>query len=221
MHEIKKPAGGPGFMESCVGRLETGLGRPRPGLQAQLDMLPEPRPGHQTYEEVEDFSLKAAILLLVYPVDGRPHLLFTRRTEKVLHHPRQISFPGGHREQGETAVETALREAEEEVGVRPGDVRILGELTPLYIPPSNYCVYPIVGVAGIRPDFRPAPLEVAEILEIPLLHLLSPESRRTENWNVGGLEMTVPHFVFMADKIWGATAMVLAEFLHILKEDKT
>jgi 8-oxo-dGTP pyrophosphatase MutT (NUDIX family) len=221
MGETKNPAADPDNTPDFIGRLEAGLGRPRPGLQAQLDMLPEPRPGHQTYEEVEDISLKAAILLLVYPLEGRPHLLFTRRTEKVLHHPRQISFPGGHREPGETVVETALREAEEEVGVRPGDVRILGELTPLYIPPSNYCVYPVVGTVDIRPDFRLAPLEVAEILEVPLDLLLAPESRCREMWNVGGLEMTVPHFAFKGDKIWGATAMVLAEFLHILKDGGT
>lgn len=221
MDEIKKSASGPDALGPFIDRLETGLNRPRPGLAAQLAMLPEPRPGHQTYEEVEAISLKAAILLLVYPRAGRPHLLFTRRTEKVLHHRLQISFPGGHREPGETVVDTALREAEEEVGVRPSDVRVLGELTPLYIPPSNYCVYPIVGTTDGRPDFRLAPLEVAEILEIPLAHLLNPESRRLEMWNVGGLEMTVPHFAFKGDKIWGATAMVLSEFLHILKDGET
>lgn len=203
------------FMRS----LEDKLAGPKPGLKAQLAMITRPRPGNQVYQEVEASSHKAGVLVLLYPRKGRLHLVLTRRTEQVDYHKGQISFPGGRQEKGETLEQTAEREAREELNVDPDSIRILGRLTPLYIPPSNYCIYPVVAVSEARPDFRPFRLEVDEVLEVPLNHLLNPRNARRETWSLGGTDVEVPFYLFGEHKIWGATAMVLAELVEVLKQE--
>jgi hypothetical protein len=96
-------------------------------------------------------------------------------------------------------------------------MQILGRLTPLYIPPSNFCIYPTVGFLPGKPTFRPQPDEVAEVVEVPVCDLADPESRRRESWTIEGRSVNVPFYEFRGRKIWGATAMVLAEFLALLE----
>ena len=198
--------------------LEEKLAGPKPGLKAQLGMTPNPRPGHQIYTDVEDCCLKAGVLVLLYPRENRFHLVLTRRTDRVDFHKGQISFPGGRQEEGEGLGHAALREAQEELEVDPGSTRILGMLTPLYIPPSNYCIYPVVALTVSRPDFRPSQREVAEVLEIPVDHLLDPQNVKREMWTIRGADVEVPFYVFGEHKIWGATAMVLAELVEVLRK---
>ena len=203
----------PRFLESFEKRLRG----PKPGLDAQLRMSPDPRPGMRTVPEVETSCFKAGVLVLLYPVDERLHLVLTRRTEGVEHHQGQISFPGGRKEPGENLEQTALREAEEELRIPTASLRVLGALTPLYIPPSRYCIYPTVGFAGVRPAFSPSPEEVAEVIEIPLDHLRGSEHVRSERWTIRGVETRVVFYASQGHKIWGATAMVLAELMEVIK----
>jgi 8-oxo-dGTP pyrophosphatase MutT (NUDIX family) len=198
--------------------LEEKLSKSKPGLMAQLGMCPNPRPGHQAYFDVEETSLKAGVLLLLYPRNNSLHLVLTRRTDRVDFHKGQISLPGGKREEGEGLEDAALREAHEELEIDPDTLSILGMLTPLYIPPSNYCIYPVVAFSPNQPDFHPSQVEVAEVLEIPLDHLLGPQNMQREMWTIRDTEVEVPFYAFDKHKIWGATAMVLAEFLEIAKE---
>jgi len=199
-----------------LSRIEAGLWAPLPGIPAQLRMVPEPRPGHKAYFEVEDTCLKAGVLVLLYVKAGRLRVLLTRRTERVLHHRGQISLPGGEQHRGESLEATALRETAEELGPDLGAVRVLGRLTPLYIPPSNYCIYPTVAYIAGTPEFRPQPEEVAEVIEVPVDHLSDPANFRRETWRLGGRDVEVPFYAFEAHRIWGATAMVLAEFLALV-----
>jgi 8-oxo-dGTP pyrophosphatase MutT (NUDIX family) len=197
-------------------RIERGLRAPLPGIPAQLRMTPIPRPGQKAYYEVEGTCLKAGVLVLLYERAGGVMLLLTRRTERVLHHPGQISFPGGEQHPGESLEATALRETEEELGLDLGAVRILGRLTPLYIPPSNYCIYPTVAFIPGRLEFHIQPEEVAAVIEAPIDRLADPGSVRREIWHYGGLDHNVPYYELDGHKIWGATAMVLAELLALL-----
>jgi 8-oxo-dGTP pyrophosphatase MutT (NUDIX family) len=201
----------------CLARaLEERLKSPLPGLPAQLKMAPSPRPGPKVYTEVEETSLKAGVMILLYEGRGEARLVFIRRPSTVLHHKDQVSFPGGRIEKGEDSVQAALRETWEEIGVPPDRVFVLGGLTPLYIPPSNFCIYPVVGTAAGPLPFRPQPEEVAEIIEVPLSHLRDPYSARRETWTIRGEPTDVSFYAFGPHKIWGATAMVLAEFLDVL-----
>ena len=199
-----------------LGRIEKSLGTALPGVAAQLAMAPEPRPGHKAYFEVEATSRKAGVLILLYVRDGRLSLLLTRRTERVLHHRGQISLPGGEQHPGESVEATALRETAEELGPDLGAVRVLGRLTPLYIPPSNYCIYPTVAFVPGTLAFRLQPEEVDELIEVPVDRLADPAAVRREVWHYGGRDIEVPFYEFEGHKIWGATAMVLAEFLALL-----
>lgn len=199
-----------------LGRIEKGLAAALPGVAMQLAMAPEPRQGHKAYFEVEATSRKAGVLILLYVKDGRLSLLLTRRTERVLHHRGQISLPGGEQHPGESVEATALRETAEELGPDLGAVRILGRLTPLYIPPSNYCIYPTVAFVPGTLAFRLQPEEVDELIEVPVDRLADPAAVRREVWRYGGRDVEVPFYEFEGHKIWGATAMVLAEFLALL-----
>jgi 8-oxo-dGTP pyrophosphatase MutT (NUDIX family) len=205
-----------GSPEELLVRVQKGLWAPLPGILAQLAMAPEPRPGHKAYFEVEDTCRKAGVLILFYVKDGRLTLLLTRRTERVLHHRGQISLPGGEQHPGESLEATALRETIEELGLDLTAVRILGRLTPLYIPASNYCIYPTVAVLPGPLVFHLQPEEVEEAIEVSLEVLADPASVRRETWHYGGLDHDVPFYAFGSHKIWGATAMVLAELLALL-----
>jgi len=199
-----------------LGRIEKGLGAALPGVAAQLAMAPEPRQGHKAYFEVEATSRKAGVLILLYVRDGRLWLLLTRLTERVIHHRGQISLPGGEQHPGESVEATALRETAEELGPDLGAVRVLGRLTPLYIPPSNYCIYPTVAFVPGTLAFRLQPEEVDELIEVPVDRLADPAAVRREVWHYGGLDVEVPFYEFEGHKIWGATAVVLAELLALL-----
>jgi len=205
-------------IQKALQSLEKGLKGPLPGLKAQLKMVTKPRPGNKVYQEVEETSLKAGVLILLYPWKNQLHLILTRRTARVDFHQKQISFPGGRQEKDESFEETALREAQEELEIIPESIQILGKLTPLYIPPSNYCIYPIVATTSVRPDFRPFAQEVAEVIEVPLDHLLNPQNVRREMWTYKGAQIEVPFYFFKGYKIWGATAMVLAELVELLRK---
>jgi 8-oxo-dGTP pyrophosphatase MutT (NUDIX family) len=198
--------------------LKEKLKGPKPGFPAQMKMVTQPRPGNRLYNEVEFSSLKAGVLILLYPVNDSLYLVLTQRTNQVEFHKGQISFPGGKQESNESPEQSALREAQEELGIKPDSIWILGRLTPIYIPPSNYCMYPVVAAADRRPEFRPFPLEVAEVLEIPLDHFLDPENVRRETWPLRGIDVEVPFYSFKDKKIWGATAMVLSELSELIKE---
>jgi 8-oxo-dGTP pyrophosphatase MutT (NUDIX family) len=198
--------------------LKANLKKEKPGLKAQLKMTPRPRPGHKTYQEVGDSCTKAGVLILLYPHREKLHLVLTKRTERMRYHQAQISFPGGRKELDESLSQAALREAREELGILPDSVRILGELTPLYIPPSNYCIYPVVATTPQRPVFSPSPKEVSEAIEIPLAHLLDPKNKREEEWEIRDMRVTVPFFAFEGHTVWGATAMVLAELLDLVRK---
>ncbi len=185
---------------------------------AHRKMMPDSRAVVRP-EGVDGIARLGGVLLLLYRRNGSLHIVLTRRRDDLPSHAGQISFPGGRHEAPETLLETALRETEEEVGVAAADLQILGALTPIYIPPSDYKVYPFVAWAssGTPPVFRAAPREVAKIIEAPLPTLLDPASRVEETWKMGGKQVTVPYYAVQEHKVWGATAVMLSEFIERLR----
>jgi 8-oxo-dGTP pyrophosphatase MutT (NUDIX family) len=190
---------------------------PRP---AQQLMMPAVRPLHRP-AHLPGEARVGAVLILLYCHQGEPHLPFTRRRDDLPYHAGQLSFPGGRREQGEPLHATALREAQEEIGLDPAGVTILGELTSLYIPASDFLVNAYVAwrEAG-RPAFSRQAAEVAEILEMPLSYFLRPEVSRREAWQLPGFvePIDVPFFAINGHKMWGATAIFVSELLARLRQ---
>ena len=204
---------------SIAAHLRTAL-QSLPGIEAQLRMAPSPRVGWDPHS-VPPGLRDAAALLLIYPGDGHLRVPLTVRGAAMRKHTGQVSLPGGSVDEGESIETAALREAAEEIGAAPDAIEILGRLTPLHIPVSGFLLHPVVGVTAHRPDFRPAEGEVARLLEVPLDRLEDPGiiRRETRERARAGHTVTieVPYFDIEGEKVWGATAMVLSEFLDVLK----
>ncbi len=191
--------------------VRAALKRPLPGLAAQARLAP-PYRLEQLRQAPPDDARPAGVLILLYPQAGTLHFPLTRRTDGVEKHKGQISLPGGAQEEGESLLDTALRETREEIGVALEAGSVLGGLSPMYIPPSGFLVTPFVAALPDRPAFSTLEHEVAELIEAPVTALLDPALVRREMWNLRGVDVEVPFFQIGPHKVWGATAMVLSEF---------
>ena len=196
--------------------LRERLGGTLPGLDAQLRFMPTPpRTGWKPGEFPRD-ARAAAGLLLVYPGADGPSVPLTVRASGLKRHAGQISLPGGATDPGETLTEAALREAHEEIGVDPARVRVLGELTPVHVLVSGFTLHPIVGVSDERPVFNPAAHEVEEVLEVSIADLQDASRIRTGFRTREGMAVEYPYFDLLGHQVWGATAMILGEFICLL-----
>ncbi len=188
------------------------LARSLPGASAQMRMAPSVMRSSRLSLPMRE----SGVLLLLYPINGKLHTVLMKRTEYGGPHSGQISLPGGKFEYGDASlVETALRESHEEIGIPPDAVEVLGQLTPLYIPVSNFQLQPVVGYTAERPAFKADPQEVRYLIETGLDILLDPEIIKTETLTFGELAMQVPYYEISGHHVWGATAMVLSEFLQV------
>ena len=209
-----------------IRRIESGLGPGLPGPAAHALLAPVPRrrwpigfnPAH-----IRD----AAGLLLVFPKttytakhvrssSEEAHIVLTVRSDALGRHGGQVSLPGGVVDPGETFEQAALREAREEIALQTDGVRVIGPLTPLDIPVSGFRLHPIVAAIDRRPALTASDGEVARILEVPVAGLLAATSVRHIERERDGVVFTVPGFHLAGVEIWGATAMVLSEFLALL-----
>ncbi len=199
------------------------LAGPLPGKRGQIKMAPNPTNTNFNRWDKPEHCREAGVLILLYPHTANAdtpelHIALTRRTEYPGAHSGQISFPGGRREPGESLQKTALRETAEEVGVLPEKLQVIGQLSSMYTPPSNFCIYPFVAFSATRPTFQLNSREVAELIEAPLGLLANPTIRKKETWHFENFgEREIPFFEIFGHKVWGATAMILSEFLTLLK----
>jgi 8-oxo-dGTP pyrophosphatase MutT (NUDIX family) len=203
-------------------RLRHALDGPLPGHDAHDTMAPRYQARRSAMSVADRVCREAGVLALFYPGRNRePVLVLTRRRDDLPDHAGQVSFPGGQRHDGESLPETALREAQEEIDLPTGAVDLTGSLTPLYIPPSNFCVHPFVALVAEPPDLRPTDAEVGRILHVPLSTLLAPDARTVEVWTLHGMEVEVPFYDVEGETVWGATAMMLAELLAVIRPAAT
>lgn len=204
-----------------INDIQQKIKQPLPGREAQLNMAPGLR---RHFVETPDDATVACVMLLLYHKDEDWYfVLIQRMTHEKDRHSGQISFPGGRVEQSDISLEAcALRETEEEIGVPQSDIQMLGRLSELYIPVSNYLVHPFVGFLENEPQFIPQLTEVKEILEIPVSKLIDIENKKKIDMR-GGRNIVlknVPYFDFFGNVVWGATAMMLSEFEYLLSDSK-
>lgn len=201
-------------INNFISSLEARLTEPLPGLQVQLQMAPSFRPTLET----NDYYTKAGVLILLYEGINGLSVVFMKRPEYDGVHSNQISFPGGKQEPIDISiVDTALREAFEEVGIETEKVKVLGQLTPLLIPVSKMEVFPVIGYNPNQSDFKPDPYEVEYIIEMNLSGLLSSSIKSLKPYTSKQYTGEIPYFNVNGNHIWGATAMILNEFLEVIR----
>lgn len=207
---------------SFIRHIRHRLKQDLPGRDAQMRMAFARRAEELKLNPTTPQGAKVAcVTLMLWQNQADWHTVLIQRTQNPLdRHSGQVSFPGGKHEQNDESLsQTALREAQEEVGVEPAQVEILGQLTELYIPVSNFVVYPFVGLLSGKPQFTPQPGEVDTILTPPVSHFQQEENKDFKELRVGTgiLLKDVPCYLVEGRAVWGATAMIISEFLEILK----
>ncbi len=199
------------FTEAINTELKNGL----PGFDAQKKMSPSIRE-HALKKSDPNIARDSSVLLLFYPKEGQIYLPFIKRTTGNTSHSGQISLPGGKTEKSDTnRTATAIRETNEELGVDSKKIKILGSLTELYIPVSNFMVLPVIGYCEEKPDFKLNQFEVEEIIEMPIQKLLSIDNINEFNFDKNGMTIHAAYFNAKGHKVWGATAMILSELREI------
>jgi 8-oxo-dGTP pyrophosphatase MutT (NUDIX family) len=196
-------------------QLARRLELPLPGREAQARFEPELACGRHFDRPAAD-AREAAVTLLLYPRAGAWHLPLLLRPANLALHAGQVGLPGGRLEAGETPRQAALRELEEELGVPPGDVEVLGRLSSLYLFVTNFHVVPWVAAARQQPHFQANPAEVVELLEVPLAHLSDPARQGRSQRRERGLVFSAPHYSLQRHEVWGATSMLLCELAAAL-----
>lgn len=190
------------------------LAKPLPGIDAQLRLSP---PGRNILTPGKEIK-ESAVLIVLYPDNGEIHTIFIKRAEYNGVHSGQVGLPGGKYEITDMNLRnTALREACEETGICEKQVQIIGALTSLHIPVSGITVYPFVGYCCSKPNIKPDPTEVKYIIETTISKLLDPANKKHKKMAIGDSEIEIPFFDINGDHIWGATAMIMAEFLEVVR----
>jgi 8-oxo-dGTP pyrophosphatase MutT (NUDIX family) len=203
-----------------IGRLKYRLALPLPGANAHWMMAHPYRKQNFLYRNEPEDAKKGSVLILLYLVDNSVTTTLIVRQDYDGVHSGQVAFPGGKFEEADIDLKTtALRETSEEIGIIPSEIEIVGQLTKLYIPPSNFLVHPFIGITNFKPSFHPDTSEVKEVLEVNIHRLL-------DNSIIGEKEILLankmrvrsPYFDINGHTVWGATAMILSELRQILHE---
>ncbi|MCW5911215.1 MAG: CoA pyrophosphatase [Cyclobacteriaceae bacterium] len=192
---------------------------PLPGELAHNQMRAEPVGAIKPRFEHRLPPKPGSVMILLHPYGNDILFPLTKRPDYLGTHGGQISLPGGKAEAGETAIDTALRETEEEIGIHPKEIEVLGTLSRFFVIPSNFMVTPVVGLLNDIPHYTPDPKEVVRVLEGSVSQLIDDQAVRIKEIMAAKLfPMRAPHFEIEQEVVWGATAMILNEFRTILKE---
>lgn len=201
--------------------LETQLSKELPGVAAQIKMAPASDQSEKYLQLSDDYKI-ACVLIVLFPKNEDWHVVLIERSLHSVNdkHAGQLSLPGGKMDETDRSLEDcALRETYEEIGLNPSSIGILGELTPLFVHVSNFLVHPFVGFTTEYPKFIIQESEVNSIIEVPLRHFLDDTYKKQSDIEIRDLTLkSVPNYKINKKALWGATAMVMSEFEHILKE---
>lgn len=204
--------------QSQLELLRQRINGPLPGMEAHERMMPSTRRTIYRDITIPEDAKKSAVLLLFYPEENGLHFPLIERTAYPGVHSKQIGLPGGAWEESDPDyIATALRETEEEIGIGRDQIQVLGQLSSLYIPPSNFWVQPVVGFIQTRPSFVPDPNEVEQVITAALSPLLGEDAAvESKVQHSSGLHLKVPSYIIGGHVVWGATAMMISEVAALL-----
>lgn len=199
-----------------ISDISSKLNKPLPGKEVQRQMAPFGR--EVNFPKITTGYRESAVLLTLIQENDEILIPFIKRTQNGDAHSGQISFPGGKCEKNDFIPEnTAKRETYEEIGLKPEKIKIIGKLSKLHIPVSMFVVYPFVAIYPSAHDFKTNKAEVEDLVLVKLSDLLNSENKKKEERNFRGKTYIIPYFDVENQKIWGATAMMLNEFLELIK----
>lgn len=199
-----------------IEQINHNLKHPLPGNEAHLRMAPSHRDGLLRHYDGDRVIRQSAVLISLFPENDKIYTLLIKRATYDGVHSGQVSFPGGKFEESDVSlIQTALREAQEEVGIEPSRVEVLGTLTPLFIPVSNMEVLPVIGLLQQKPDLHLNLDEVEYTIEVPICHLKNPKNHMSKTINIREFSIEAPYIKVDCEDVWGATAMIIAEFIEL------
>lgn len=201
------------FIKNLIEKLKLDL----PGPRAHKKMFIKTK-----IKRIDDYSKSkiraAAVLILLYPHKKNWYFFLTRRSNSVGHHKGQISLPGGVVENNESYQYTSIRETHEEIGISMNEINIIGNLSSLHVPVSNFQIFPFIGYLDRKPDTTLNLNEVKEIFSVPINQLISDKSLKTKEKLFSNEFLTIPYFSLCNETVWGATSAILSEFKSIIKD---
>jgi 8-oxo-dGTP pyrophosphatase MutT (NUDIX family) len=202
------------FIEKLKAELLLNL----PGIEAHLKLAPEIRVNDLKTGQPPANALESAVLIILYPSEGRLNTVVILRNEYDGAHSGQISLPGGKKEHIDIDYkDTALREAQEEIGIIPANMEVLGQLSRFYVRPSNFIIYPFVAYHACRPIFSPDATEVQRVIEIDIFKEINYSKSVTKTLTFrNNISVNAPGFIVDSEFMWGATAMIFSELIQVL-----
>ncbi len=199
-----------------INQLKLQLDQPLPGKDAQSIMMIEPKPIFNNTNTIK-VKLSAVLILLFFENDDWNFFL-TKRSQNVNNHKGQISLPGGVHEENESLQETAIRETEEEIGIPSQDIQLIGHLSPLYVPVSNFKISPFVGWIEKKPQVKAFDREVEKVFSVSINKFILKSTQKVKNDKLNGEMVKIPYFDLDNEMVWGATSIILSEFKNIILE---
>lgn len=198
-----------------IKNLSQKLKAPLPGKQAQEIMMVKPKLSNFNMNQK---GVPAAVLILLFPIKTGWYFFLTKRTDTLDHHKGQIAFPGGMVEKGEDLEQAAIRETYEEIGVNIDRVKIIGSLSPFYIPVSGFEIFPFIGWLESEPKTTIHEKEVQRVFSPSINDLMSENTQKNKEKTFSGRQVNVPYFDLEGEEVWGATSIILSEFKAIIRD---
>lgn len=209
------------MLQSYINKIQSTIRGSLPGKEAQKQMMPVTHENRNAPPVNKAKPKEGSVMILLYQKNDQVYFPLMLRPNYNGVHSGQISLPGGKKEEHDNDfIDTAIRETEEEIGIKAKDVKILGRLTELFVFASNIKIIPVVGYISAPPMFIPNPYEVEAIIETPIADLFNEELIKNTSLHVRGFDIEAPYFDIGGNIVWGATAMVLSEFKALLEKDR-
>lgn len=202
--------------DQFISKISDTIDKKLPGQHAHKKLQPYYASARNFTFPTNPFAKKSAVMILLFPKDGKINVVFIERPANTGVHSKQISFPGGGREKTDkNYFETALRETQEEIGIDASNIKIIGKLTKVYVAASNYLIQPIIGYINEVPVYKTNIDEVASVIELPLDYLIHSEIKEKPIRSAIGIELQAPYYDVYNKTLWGATAMITSELVDV------
>ena len=206
-------------MSTFIDDLSNRLTAPLPGRNVQENMRATRSNGQEISFTHQGPVRQGGVAILLYPNEGKWHLPLIRRSEYRGVHSGQVSLPGGKKDpDDQSLIHTAIREINEELGLNLGTSHVVGTLSELYIIASHFNILPVVLALEEGPHVNPDPREVQQVITATVEDLLLPDTRKEKELLVRGHQLWAPYYEVNKQVVWGATAMILSEFLEVVRE---